>query len=209
MTTRALLVDYAGVLTGPVGPSFAAFETAHGIPEGRCFALLLAGSVDADGGLIGAVERGELAVDRFDAHLRGLLAVDGHDLPDGSLVDGLFAALQPDGSVWDVSSRARDAGIATVLVSNSWGTGFYPRQRLYAHFDALVISGEVGLRKPDRAIFELACDRAGVVPTDAVFVDDLRPNVDAAEALGMTGIHHTDDATTVAAVTAALDLGSG
>lgn len=203
---RALLVDYGGVLTGPIGPSFAAFEAAHRIPEGRCFALLLAGSEDADGGVIGAVERGEVPVDAFERTLRDLLVADGHQPPDVPLLDGLFAALEPAGAVWDLTARAREAGVRTALVSNSWGTDFYPRGRLAAHFDELVISAEVGVRKPEPAIFHLACERLEVAPAEAVFIDDLHANVAAAAALGITGVHHTDAARTVAEVSALLGL---
>jgi epoxide hydrolase-like predicted phosphatase len=58
-------------------------------------------------------------------------------------------------------------------------------------FDDIVISGEVGLRKPEPEIFHLAADRIGLRPEECVFIDDLELNVDGARALGMTGIHHT------------------
>ena len=51
-------------------------------------------------------------------------------------------------------------------------------------FDGLVISGREGVVKPDRAIFELMCERHGFVPADALFIDDSETNVDAARALG-------------------------
>jgi HAD superfamily hydrolase (TIGR01509 family) len=57
-------------------------------------------------------------------------------------------------------------------------------------FDAVVISGEVGLHKPQPAIFLLGAERIGVEPADCVFVDDLRENCAGAEAVGMTAILH-------------------
>lgn len=65
-------------------------------------------------------------------------------------------------------------------------------------FDATVISHQVRLRKPNAAIFHLACERLGVAPEDAVFVDDLEPNVLAARALGMDRVHHVEAAVTLA-----------
>ncbi|MCA1824773.1 MAG: HAD-IA family hydrolase [Frankia sp.] len=63
-------------------------------------------------------------------------------------------------------------------------------------FDAIVISGEVGLRKPQPAIFVLAAERIGVAVEECVFVDDLLHNVKGAQAAGLHAIHHTDaDAT--------------
>jgi HAD superfamily hydrolase (TIGR01509 family) len=60
-----------------------------------------------------------------------------------------------------------------------------------------VISGEVGLHKPQPEIYELACERLGVEPSDAVFVDDLRENCKGAEAVGMTAIHHRETPATL------------
>jgi putative hydrolase of the HAD superfamily len=53
-----------------------------------------------------------------------------------------------------------------------------------------VISGEVGLHKPEPEIFRLGPERLGVEPGDCVFVDDLRENCEGAEAVGMTAILH-------------------
>jgi epoxide hydrolase-like predicted phosphatase len=90
----------------------------------------------------------------------------------------------------DVVTAARRAGVRTGLLSNSWGREGYPRERFGELFDTVVISGEVGLRKPDPAIFALAAERLNLPPAACVFVDDLDVNVHAAEAAGMAGIHH-------------------
>ncbi|MEX2504306.1 MAG: HAD family phosphatase [Egicoccus sp.] len=193
-----LLLDYGGVLTPPVGQVFAVFEAEHGIPPGRTFELLVAASHDQTGGLIGAIERGELTIEDFDGHLRSLLHEAGHDRVEGAVVARMFAGLAPDGPLWDVALQARAAGVRVGLLSNSWGTGMYPRDLLDAHFDVQVISGEVGLRKPERAIYELALQRMGL-PADAIaFVDDLGGNLAPAERLGMRAILHADHDTTIA-----------
>jgi putative hydrolase of the HAD superfamily len=93
----------------------------------------------------------------------------------------------------------RAAGVRVALLSNSWGNT-YPRERIDALFDPVVISGEVGLRKPHAAIFELALERLGVPAEQAVFVDDAEPNLLGARAVGMTAIQHTDTAATRAAL---------
>ena len=55
-----------------------------------------------------------------------------------------------------------------------------------------MISGEVGLHKPQPEIFELGAERVGLEPSDCVFVDDLRENCAGAEAVGMTAVLHRD-----------------
>ena len=94
---------------------------------------------------------------------------------------------------------ARAGGVPTGLISNSWGLGIYDRAPTDL-FDATVISGEVGLHKPQAEIYLLACERLGVGPSEAVFVDDLRENCAGAEAVGMTAVLHRDPAETVASL---------
>jgi epoxide hydrolase-like predicted phosphatase len=205
--SKALLLDYGGVLTGPVTGSFAAFERRMGIPAGRSFEVLVSASRTAGGGLIGTLERGEISVEAFDERLTSLLREDGYDVQGGQLVAGLFHALEPAGGLWQVARQARAAGVVTGLLSNSWGTDTYPRGALDEHFDTLVISGEVGLRKPDPAIYHLACERIGRAPEQCVFVDDLSRNVEVARELGMFAVlHDGDDAATAAAVSGFLEV---
>lgn len=209
MTPRqAVFFDYGGVLTGPIASSFAAFEREHGIDSGRSFELLVAASRSSGGGPIGALERGEMTVERFDATLRTMLADAGYTPPpEGSLLDGLFAGMAPAGRLWEVAAQARAAGVVTGLLSNSWGTEMYPWDRIERHFDVAVVSGQVGLRKPDPAIYRLAMERAGIVPSACAFVDDLERNVEVARELGMHGIHHVgDDLATSQSVAAFLHL---
>jgi epoxide hydrolase-like predicted phosphatase len=208
VSRRALLVDYGGVLTAPVDGAFAAFESAQGLSTGSAFASLAGAARSADGGVIGALERGELELEDFEVHLRTQLAAVGqHVDPQVRLLDGLLAAMQPAGGLWDLVATVRARGVRTGLLSNSWGFSPYPMAELEAIFDDVLLSGVVGLRKPDPAIYLLAAERLEVAATDCVFVDDLSGNVRAAEELGMVGVHHTgDDAATWAAVTAALGL---
>jgi epoxide hydrolase-like predicted phosphatase len=93
---------------------------------------------------------------------------------------------------------ARTSGVRTGLVSNSWSTSHYDRSLLAELFDAVVISAEVGLHKPQPEIYVLASKRLAVEPEGCVFVDDLRENCAGAEAVGMTAILHRDVADTVA-----------
>jgi epoxide hydrolase-like predicted phosphatase len=95
---------------------------------------------------------------------------------------------------------ARRAGIRTGMVSNSWGAGRYDRAQLKELFDAVVISAEEGLRKPDPAIYELGAQRIGLDPADCVFVDDLPGNLKPARDLGMATVHHRASTQTVPAL---------
>lgn len=204
----ALMVDYAGVLTPGVAASWRSFERDHGMESGRLFELLLAAyESGGDDDPVAKLERGEMELADFEQQMAAGLREAGHDVEADGLVERLFADLRPAGGVWDLVRDVHEAGIPTVLVSNSWGLDSYPRAMLDEVFDALVLSGEVGMRKPDRDIFEHAAGLVDVQVEGSVFIDDARPNVEAAERHGMTGVLHTgDDEATRAAVTAALGL---
>jgi putative hydrolase of the HAD superfamily len=66
------------------------------------------------------------------------------------------------------------------MVENRWG--------MTDAFDAIIISAEVGVMKPDARIFQIALQSLGVQPAEAVFVDDFPHNVDGARAIGMQAI---------------------
>jgi putative hydrolase of the HAD superfamily len=106
--------------------------------------------------------------------------------------------------VIDLVARVREAGYRVGLLSNSLGDDCYAGFDLPAMFDAVTISGEVGVRKPSRRAYAIACERLGVRPEDAVMVDDLEQNITAAERAGLAGIVHTHASATATALTAVL-----
>lgn len=197
--THGLLIDYGGVLTTGVGRSFRAFERSHGMPRGSLLDLLQAAyRSDAEDSAIARFERGEMELEAFEEELGRQLLEAGYDVTSSGLVEQLFGGTDSDERMWEVVARARAAGVLTGLLSNSWGPEGYLRERFEDHFDAVVISGEVGLRKPGPAIFRLATERLGVEPAACAFVDDLDRNVEVARSLGMYGVLHRDAETTAA-----------
>jgi epoxide hydrolase-like predicted phosphatase len=181
-----LLVDYGGVLTTNVWDSFRAFCEAEGIDREevkRAFRDRPEAMA-----LLRRLEAGELTEDEF-APLFGPIIGVRPERTEG-LVDRLFAGMQPEESMIEALRRARAAGLKTGLISNSWGRGRYDRDSFSELFDGVVISGEVGLYKPQPEIFRLGAERVGLAAAECVFVDDLRENCDGAEAVGMTAVLH-------------------
>lgn len=190
--TRGLLVDFGGVLTTNIWDSFDAFCEREGLERGAVLELFR-GDREALA-LLRALERGAISDQTFERDFSELLGVDAP-----GLIERMFAGLEPERSMVTAVERARAAGIRTGLITNSWGTGVYDRAPL-GIFDATVISGDVGLHKPEPEIYELGAERIGVAPAGCVFVDDLSENVAGAEAVGMTAILHRDPAATIAAL---------
>ena len=108
--------------------------------------------------------------------------------PEG-LLTRMFNRFEHATDMVGLVRRARAAGIRTALLSNSWGND-YPRDGWDEMFDVVVISGEVGMRKPEPRIFRHTLDRLGLEAEQCVFVDDLRPNIRAAADLGLVGVLH-------------------
>jgi epoxide hydrolase-like predicted phosphatase len=187
---RALVVDFGGVLTTSIWPAFASFCEREGLAPEAVRELFRA---DPDAlGLLRGLETGELDEAAFEPRFAKLLGLDAHE----GLIDRLFSDLGPDERMVGAVKAAKAAGLGTGLISNSWGLGIYDRAPTDL-FDATVISGDVGLHKPQPEIYLLACERLAVKPAECVFVDDLRENIAGAEAVGMTGVLHRDPAETL------------
>jgi len=189
---KALLVDFGGVLTTDIWSSFAAFCEQRGL-DADAAKQLFRRNPDALAALRG-LETGEIEGSEFERHFAELLGTE-----PGGLIEGLFAGLQPVEPMLEAVRRAREAGIPTGLVSNSWVMDHYTDE-IRAMFDEVVISAEVGLHKPQPEIFRLAAERLSVAPEDCVFVDDLRENCAGAEAVGMTAVLHRNAGETIARV---------
>jgi putative hydrolase of the HAD superfamily len=182
---RGLLVDFGGVLTTNVFDSFRAFGEAEGLDPQT---VKRAFREDPEAlGLLRELERGDIAVEEFEPRFGERIGVADTD----GLVGRLFGGVGPDERMLEAVRRARAADVRTGLISNSWGEGLsYDTSMLEELFDGIVISGEVGMHKPEPEIFLLGARRIGVPASECVFVDDLRENCAGAEAVGMTAILH-------------------
>ena len=181
---KGLLIDFGGVLTTNVFESFRDFCRAEGLDQDRVRHLFRSDPEALS--LLRRLEVGDLDEDAFAEQFGPMLGVREH----AGLVNRLFAGMQPDEPMIEALRRARAGGVRTALVSNSWGHGRYDREAFPELFDAVVISGEVGLHKPQPEIFLLAAEQVGTEPSECVFVDDLRENCAGAEAVGMTAVLH-------------------
>lgn len=181
---KGLLTDFGGVLTTNVFESFKAFCAAEGLPADTVKRTFRENPEAL--GELRALERGDLTVEEFEPRFAPHLGVTETE----GLVARLFAGVGPDEPMIEAVRRAHDAGIRTAVISNSWGGTSYDVTDWRSLFDEIVISGEVGLHKPGPEIFELTLSKLGLPASECVFVDDLRENIEGAEAVGITGILH-------------------
>jgi putative hydrolase of the HAD superfamily len=203
---RGIITDWGGVLTTPILTTVRAWITADGIDWESYRAVMrlwVSQAYDpaSSPNPIHALERGECSAGEFEQILAAqLLRVDGAAVVADGLLRRMFAASLPVPAMYDTIRALRAAGFSTALLSNSWGCDEYPRADFPGLFDTVVLSGEVGMRKPEKEIFLHAAQTLGLTPAECVFVDDMEANVAAARACGMTGVLHTDTATTAQAL---------
>jgi putative hydrolase of the HAD superfamily len=190
----ALILDFGGVLTTDLWDSVRACARREGLPDDALLNLL---REDPDiHRIFVQLERGEVSQPEFEARL----GEAAHISPDG-LLGRMCADLRPDAAMLAAVAKLRTAGVRVGVLSNSWGSGYfnpYDGYQLEDRTDAIVISDQVRLRKPEPAIFELMLDLLGVDARVSVFVDDVAANLLPAKAMGMSVIHHVDTPETLA-----------
>jgi putative hydrolase of the HAD superfamily len=183
---HALILDYGEVLSLP--------QRGNGVAR---MAALLDSSIDD---FTAAYWRHRRAYDL------GLPAAEYWSQVAGDLSDGGRRTLDIEGlvaadvwswtsyreEVWELASRAREAGVRTAVLSNGIPevmTHVETERSLQLRFDAVVVSYAVGCAKPDPAIYRITLDRLGISADAALFVDDRLENVEAARRLGLEAVH--------------------
>jgi epoxide hydrolase-like predicted phosphatase len=186
-----LLIDWGGVMTTNLMASFSAFCQVEGLDPDALIGIFRANRDARD--LLFAFEEGRIEELEFEQQLAGLLGVVAAE----GLIDRLFSGSLLEPEMVRAVRAARAAGVRTGLISNSWGTTRYPRELLVELFDGIVLSGDVGIRKPAPRIYELGAEAIGLHPSRCVFVDDLHFNLPPAQELGMATVHHTSAELTI------------
>ena len=203
----ALVVDFGGVLTTPLQEAMIRFAQEAGIELQHLARAALGGYMGSEDSLVFGFETGQISEEEFTKAFAGRLREEsGVEVDPSGLVPRLFGSLELEEDMLTAVERARAQGLKTGLLSNSWGTTLYPRDRLDPLFDVTVISGEVGLRKPDPAIFELTTSRLGLPAGRCVFVDDHPGHLQSAAEAGMTTVLHREPARTITELEGLLGL---
>jgi epoxide hydrolase-like predicted phosphatase len=196
---EALVVDFGGVLTTPLQDSFVMFAETLGIELQDLVRVALKAYTGDTDPLVVAFETGTIEDDEFALEFAQRLAQEtGVEVDPERLVERMFGGMRLEEGMFDALAAAKKAGFKTALLSNSWGLSGYPRERLAAVMDVVVISAEVGMRKPDPEIFALTTGKLGVAPEVCVVVDDHPGHLKAANEAGMATVLHREPAQSIA-----------
>jgi HAD superfamily hydrolase (TIGR01509 family) len=117
----------------------------------------------------------------------------GRPTPElATLFDAIRDSLVPKPDTVELLQSLSDRGVSMYCLSNM-PAGIYHQLRarhdFWRHFQGVVVSGLVGMVKPDPAIYEYLLSRHGLRAADTIFIDDLPANVMAAQAVGLQGLH--------------------
>jgi putative hydrolase of the HAD superfamily len=197
---RAVIFDWGGVIEElPDDARFAEWEARLGLPAGDLREILW-GSVWAQ------VETGAIERAAYEAHICARCGFPGPEaLPD------FYKAFYPSRAFPEmlaaVAALRRRYQVALLTNADlhqprhiTRMVGMPPTELV----DHYVNSAEVGVRKPDPAIFHLVLGRLGVAPAEAIFIDDYHTNIEAAIQLGIPAIHFETPAQALTALAARL-----
>jgi non-heme chloroperoxidase len=189
MPYRGVIFDLGGVVCGSPLHAIAAFEQECGIPAGFVNHVVVS---TAPAGAWSRLERGELDLPSFFTAFEADCSAAGQRVDAKAMMLRVSDAATPRPVMLEAIRRLRAKGFRVAALTNNWRTETDAASSLQAHFDVVVESAKEGLRKPDPRIYRLACERLGVAPEEAVFLDDIGLNLKSAKALGMTTIKVAD-----------------
>jgi putative hydrolase of the HAD superfamily len=208
---RAVLFDFGGVITTSPFEAFHRFERQRGLPVGF---LQEINRTDPDHNAWARFERGELSAARFDEVFASESRAAGHEVRGLEVVALVYGNIRP--RMTRAVERCRGKFVTACLTNNfqqDSGDETAPAaarpqdwESVLALFDEVIESSKVGVRKPETAFFELACEKLSIEPRDAVFLDDLGRNLKPARAMGMHTIKVVDPDAALAELSAVLGI---
>ncbi|MFU8816051.1 MAG: HAD-IA family hydrolase [Pseudomonadales bacterium] len=190
---EAVLWDFGGVLTTSPFEAFNRYEAQRGLPANFIRTI---NATNPEANAWARFESSEVDLDEFDLLFAVESEAAGHRIPGKDVIELLSGDLRP--RMVEVLKRVK-ASYRVACITNNVKGGRGPGMansserasqmaEVMALFDLVVESSIEGIRKPNPRIYQIACERLGVTPDKAVFLDDLGINLKPARALGMQTI---------------------
>ncbi|MBA3749064.1 MAG: HAD family phosphatase [Solirubrobacterales bacterium] len=204
----AVVCDFGGVLTSPLAHSFRDVCERSGIPlEALGAALAAIGQRDGVQ-LLHELECGRVCeADFFTAVADELAVALDRDVVMHDFPARYFASLTPNEPMIELIAELRGAGYRTACLTNNvreWQPLWQAMAPIDELFELVVDSAFVGMRKPDREIYELTVQRLDVPAERCLFIDDIAVNCAAAREIGMQAVLYREHDQAIAEIRAAL-----
>ena len=204
----AVISDFGGVLTSPLEGSFKAWADISSITLEQLGKAMFAIQTRTGQNALYLLEKGQMTEAEFLATVGDALTEElGRPVHMGDFGELYFEHLHPNDAAIDYMRTLGGRGYRMALCTNNvreWEPRWRAMLPVDEIFELVVDSAFVGMRKPDPEIYELTLERLGVTAAEAVFVDDIDVNCDAARELGMTAVHFRDTDQAIADIEAAL-----
>lgn len=205
---EAIVSDFGGVLTTPLLSSFLAVQDEIGISTEDLGKAMRAATEDRGENPLFEMERGELPETEFlDLLADALEPLAGHRPHLHRFREIYFEALHPNEEMIALMRELKASGLKMAMLTNNvreWEPLWRSMLPVDEIFEEIVDSAFVGARKPEARIYELTLERIGMPAAACLFVDDLQPNIEGAEAAGMNAVHFRDNEQAIAEIRAAL-----
>jgi putative hydrolase of the HAD superfamily len=190
MNRNTVLFDLGGVVLGSPLHAIRDYERELGFERN---AINLVAARTAPTGAWSRLERGELEMETFYAAFEADCLAAGLVMDAREMMLRMSEMTEPREVMLVAIHRLREAGLRVGALTNNWahvdeGGQVDGTRALRELFDVFIESSVEGLRKPDPAIYHLACERLGARPEQMVFLDDIGPNLKPARAMGMATI---------------------
>jgi putative hydrolase of the HAD superfamily len=189
---QAIILDLGGVLTTPLFDAFSAYEQVSGISAQTFGQALVALTQRTGSNPLFELECGRLALCEFlQAVERQVSEILGRQVSLEQFSEALWSGLQPNEPMIKLTRRLRGDGYRLALCTNNvreWAPRWRELLPVADLFDVVVDSGFEGTRKPERRIYELTLSRLRVDAEQALLIDDIELNCQAAAALGIKAV---------------------
>jgi putative hydrolase of the HAD superfamily len=191
---KAVIWDFGGVITSSPFDAFNRYEAARGLPHNI---IRKVNATHPDHNAWAKFERSEIDAAAFDELFAAEAVALGHDIRGADVIALLAGNIRP--RMVAALDSCKAAGFALGCITNNApvgkGAGMSRSDAAaavmadaMARFDHVIESSKAGIRKPDSRIYQMMCERLGVLPAACVYLDDLGINCKPAAALGMTAI---------------------
>jgi epoxide hydrolase-like predicted phosphatase len=203
----AVISDFGGVLTNPLWEAFAGWNAKVGADPGILGMALQRAAEERGEHPLYALERGALTESEFTAIVQAQLP---EEIQLAGFSEIYFSHLHPNEPMIELMRELRDDGLRMALLTNNvreWEPLWRAKLPVDEIFEVVVDSAFVGMRKPEREIYELTLERlgGGLRAEECVFVDDLEVNCVTARELGMRVVHYVAADQAIPEIRAALD----
>ena len=191
---KAVLWDFGGVMTSSPFEAFNRFEQAENLPVDFIRGI---NSTNPESNAWALLESAQIDVTAFDQLFADEALMHGHAVRGQQILALLSGDIRPEMvkaltlikatmKVGCITNNVKNAGSGAGMARDPQRVAQF--EAVMALFDTVIESSKAGIRKPDPAIYRLACDTLEIEPSEALFLDDLGINLKPAKALGMTTI---------------------